>query len=418
MVPRNDITAGILIVGGGIAGSLAALLLARQGHSVALVDPFAVYPADFRCEKLTTDQLERLKRLDLLDLIARHSTSVSDVVVARGGHAVDARATNELCFRYDTIVNAIRHSWPKEVTFIEGRADNIDSSPDRTTVTLTDGRRIAARLVVLATGPGEKLRARLGLQRRMLRANHSLCIGFDLVSGAGGPLTPRSLTYFGEKMGDNIAFMTVFPFTDRTRCNFFAYLPPVSREVSAIRKDPLAGLAPLMPGLASIIGRDTRLVGRPEMRITDLFDIPAPERDGVVLIGEAFRPSCPVTGTGVTRVLADVEQLCTVHIPRWFDTPGMTRTKIAAFYTDPAKRAVDEAAALNAERQRAFATRTDAPARARRLVALAKSRAHFLLSRQLKANLRLRPAGAYSATALAAPGAAPERADAHPRMTV
>lgn len=418
MTARYHTMPDVLIIGGGIAGSVAALLLARQGRNVTVVDPFAAYPDDFRCEKFTTDQLGRLKRLDLFGIVARHATPVRDVVVGRGGRAVDARATDELCFRYDTIVNAVRRSWPREVTFIEGRADDIDALPDRSTVTLTDGRRLNTRLVILATGPGEKLRARLGLERRIVRTNHSLCIGFDLVSASGGPLSHRALTYYGERMGDAIAYLTVFPFNDRTRCNLFAYLPPVSREITAIRKDPLAGLAPLMPGLASVIGADAREAGKPEMRITDLYDLPSPERDGVVVIGEAFRPSCPVTGTGVTRVLNDVEQLCMVHIPRWFEGPGMSRSKIAEFYADPVKRAVDDAAAQNAERQRHFATRTDAQTRARRLFALLKARANFLVSRQPTAALRLRPAEAYSAAALAKPTTSCGRADAQPRMTV
>lgn len=390
MFQHSDSMGDLMVIGGGIAGSLAALLLARQGLSVAVVDPFPNYPSDFRCEKLTTGQIDRLKRLHLFDLVAAHATPVRDVVVARAGRAVDARATDELCFRYDSIVNAVRRAWPGNVTFIEGRADAIDCNPERSTVTLTSGRRLNARLVILATGPGEKLRARLGLERRMLRTNHSLCIGFDVVSGTGGPLTTRSLTYYGERLGDGVAYMTVFPFADRTRCNFFSYLPPLAREISAIRKEPFTGLVTLMPGLAAVIGADTRVIGKAELRITDLYNIPEPERDGVVLIGEAFRPSCPVTGTGVTRVLNDVERLCLFHIPHWLKTPAMSRAKIAAYYADPQKRAVDDAASINAERQRDFATLTDMRTRARRSSALVKSRAHFLVSGQPHDAIRFR----------------------------
>jgi 2-polyprenyl-6-methoxyphenol hydroxylase-like FAD-dependent oxidoreductase len=51
--PRSSSTAEpveIAIVGAGLAGSVLALVLARRGHRVAIVDPHASYPPDFRCE--------------------------------------------------------------------------------------------------------------------------------------------------------------------------------------------------------------------------------------------------------------------------------------------------------------------------------------------------------------------------------
>jgi len=415
MSEPTDIAPEILIVGGGIAGAVSALLLARQGGRVSVVDPFPVYPADFRCEKLTSDQLARIRRLGLFDIIAPHATPVRNVIVARGGRPVDARATDELCFRYDAIVNAVRRAWPSTVTLIEGRADDIETSAERSTITLTCGRRLEARLVVLATGPGDKLRARLGLTRRAIRANHSLCIGFDVTTAAGGPLSERSLTCYGERAGDGVAFMTVFPYADRTRCNFFGYHGPTVPEIATLRKAPLEGLKALMPGVLTILGNDARVAGKAEFRVTSLYDIPDPERDGAVLIGEAFRPSCPVTGTGVTRVLNDCERLCETHIPRWLATPGMRREKIASFYADSEKRAADDASAKNAERQRDFATGTSLKVRARRIVALAKARVHFAASRQPRTALVLRSSAPHQAGSEPRAGAV-MLAEANPRI--
>ncbi len=49
----------IVIAGGGLAGSTAAAMLARDGFGVVLVDPHPVYPPDLRCEKLDGPQVER-----------------------------------------------------------------------------------------------------------------------------------------------------------------------------------------------------------------------------------------------------------------------------------------------------------------------------------------------------------------------
>ena len=84
-------------------------------------------------------------------------------------------------------------------------------------------------------------------------------------------------------------------------------------------------------------------------------------RDGVVLIGDASQTTCPAAGNGVTRVLTDVTQLCTVHVPGWLATPGMAADKINAFYDDPIKRACDEHCLWTAEYARSFATDPGSP---------------------------------------------------------
>ena len=68
------------------------------------------------------------------------------------------------------------------------------------------------------------------------------------------------------------------------------------------------------------------------------------EHAGVVLIGDAFQTSCPAAGTGVSRLLTDVERLCTVHLPRWLASPGMGLAKIREFYQDRAKQEADHRA--------------------------------------------------------------------------
>ena len=52
----------------------------------------------------------------------------------------------------------------------------------------------------------------------------------------------------------------------------------------------------------------------------------------------------PAAGTGVSRLLVDVERLCTTYLPEWLKTDGMGTEKIAAFYSDRDKLASDERA--------------------------------------------------------------------------
>jgi hypothetical protein len=92
-----------------------------------------------------------------------------------------------------------------------------------------------------------------------------------------------------------------------------------------------------------------------QVRVNDLHGVENHVRDGVVLIGDAFQTSCPAAGTGITRLLTDIERLL-VHVPGWLSTPGMGAAKIAAFYADPDKSACDAHALHVANYMRAAAT--------------------------------------------------------------
>jgi 2-polyprenyl-6-methoxyphenol hydroxylase-like FAD-dependent oxidoreductase len=75
-----------------------------------------------------------------------------------------------------------------------------------------------------------------------------------------------------------------------------------------------------------------------------------------VLIGDAFQSVCPATGTGLSKVLTDVQRLCRGHVPGWLETPGMGAEKIAAFYRDPEKTSSDRRSLQMAEHRRRAAT--------------------------------------------------------------
>ena len=85
------------------------------------------------------------------------------------------------------------------------------------------------------------------------------------------------------------------------------------------------------------------------------------QQDGIVLVGDAFATSCPAAGTGVRRVLVDVERLCNVHIPQWLATPGMGAAKIASFYADEIKVANDVYCVTKAFQLRSLSTDTSLP---------------------------------------------------------
>jgi 2-polyprenyl-6-methoxyphenol hydroxylase-like FAD-dependent oxidoreductase len=78
-----------------------------------------------------------------------------------------------------------------------------------------------------------------------------------------------------------------------------------------------------------------------------------------VLIGDAFQTNCPAAGTGVARLLVDVDRLCTEYAPRWLATSGMGQEKIAQFYSDRDKIAADQQSLKMARFRQALTSRDD-----------------------------------------------------------
>ena len=338
----------ILIVGGGMAGSLLALVLGRAGHAVSLIDLKREPPSDFRNEKLGIDQIAHLDALGVLSCF--EEACWGEAVADDGGRP----PLKDCGARYDRWIARIRAALPSEVTFVEGKVDEIETSADQQSVVLTTGERISGRLVVLATGRGERLRAGLDIERRTFSERHSLCLGFSVVAPAGDTRKVEAQICHG-RFGDRIAYATVFPMLDEIRVNVFSYREVDDPWVGRMRADPIGVLAETLTDLAPVLG-GMEVARKLEVRSTDLYAVRGQVRSGVVLLGDAFHAPCPASGTGMTRILNDVDRLANVHIPAWLSSTGMDRSKIAAFYADPVKHQVDRASVLRSVRGRAAAT--------------------------------------------------------------
>jgi 2-polyprenyl-6-methoxyphenol hydroxylase-like FAD-dependent oxidoreductase len=164
-----------------------------------------------------------------------------------------------------------------------------------------------------------------------------------------------ALNYFAERVA-RLAYLIVFPVPGGAmRANLMTYRQPSDPWLRRVRTDPVAAMREEMPRLERLIGPFT-VEGPVTIRPADLYRTTGHLQPGVVLVGDAFGTSCPAAGSGTSKVFTDVERLCNVHIPRWLASDGMGVDKIAAFYDDPVKRAVDDASLAMAFRLRSFAT--------------------------------------------------------------
>ncbi len=355
----------IVIVGGGLAGSITAALLGRAGIAAIMIDPHTVYPPDLRCEKIGGTQLPRLHRTGLDQEILRSTTLDGEVWEARFGVVVARRPSDQHGVMYDTLVNATRALIPPGVEILFTKVVEVTTGDERQRVVLADGEDVSARLVVLANGLSISLRHKLGLQRRVISECHSVTLGFDLAP-VGRPALPfPALTYWPKRTADRLAYLTLFPIGAAMRANMMVYRPMDDVWFREFRENPEAAMRAMMPGLDRMAG-DFKVVGPIKIRPADLYVTDNHRQAGVVLVGDAFATSCPAAGTGTDKVFTDVERLCNVHIPAWLATEGMGRAKIEMFYDDPVKMECDAWSAAKAWHLRSLSIDDGLTWRARR----------------------------------------------------
>lgn len=332
----------IAIIGGGLAGSTAAAMLGRAGVAAIMVDPHHAYPPDFRIEKLGGDsQIERLRKTGLGDAVLGKATHDGVNWIARYGYLLDKAPSLQFGIMYDTLVNTIRAEIPGSVETIVAKAASISTTADRQKIVLSNGETISARLAVIANGLNVGLRHTLGIERRIESACHSISIGFDLVPLGRLAFPFPAMTYFSERPSDRIPYLTLFPVGERMRANLFVYREATDPWLREFRRAPVETLKASLPRLTRITG-DFAISGDLKIRPVDLTTNSGYRQAGIVLVGDAFKTTCPVSGTGTDKVFTDVERLCNVHIPAWLASEGMSDNKIATFYDDPVKQACDQ----------------------------------------------------------------------------
>jgi 2-polyprenyl-6-methoxyphenol hydroxylase-like FAD-dependent oxidoreductase len=323
----------IAVVGAGLAGSLAAVMLGRAGHTVTLIDPFERCRPDFRCEKLEEAHVEMLRRAGVLDDVLPTALRYENIWVARLGQLAEIKPIVEHGIEYSALVNRLRGLIPRGVAYVQSKVTDLAVTPARQTLTLTNGEQISARLVIGANGVMADL---VGARREISRC-HSVSIGFD-VDRANWPFD--ALTYFGEDSAQRVAYLTLFPLPSGGRANLFVYRELNDPWIKRLRENPAATLAQTLPGLLQFTGA-LRIAGPLKIRPVDLVAAERVLQPGIVLLGDAFSTACPVSGTGAAKAMLDAERLCNAYVPQWLATPDMRVEKIAQFYDDPDKRDFD-----------------------------------------------------------------------------
>lgn len=190
----DDSRTDILIVGGGLAGGLAALALADAGLTITLVEseaPAAQLDAlfDGRTTALAYGAARVFKRLGLWDALAPDAEPIVDILVTdgragsrfdRGGsapfylHFDGAELSSDEPLGYIVENRYLRRALSERIASKTGAISRLAPArvarcafgDDAAVAELEDGRRLAARLVIAADGKASALRLSAGVSAR------------------------------------------------------------------------------------------------------------------------------------------------------------------------------------------------------------------------------------------------------------
>lgn len=334
----------VLIVGGGIAGSVAAWTFSRQGLSVALIDERDFAAPFFRAERISSLAIADLRDLGLGELIDEVALPLETTAVIKGGKV--QRTTYEVDYSVPLwqLVNRIRESLKESplVDFISDVVGSVDTGPEVQTVFLKKGQReLCGKLLVVATGASTAFLKNIGVAREIISKNHSSTFGFDLIPGPDFELPASSVTIRICREGAD--YMNVFPTPEGGfRANLFTYWSAgdaVQKEF--VKGDSTALLKRLSPSLMNSTGSWT--VGETlECGAVSVMKSTGYEKPGFVLIGDAYGRICPCCGRGINKVIRDVLTLQKM-VPGWIaDDVALTPEVLASYYHDDTREAYEE----------------------------------------------------------------------------
>ena len=296
-----------MIVGAGPAGATAALVLARAGARVRLVDRSS-FPRDKLCgDTINPGTLAELDRLGVSADVRRRGLRVDGMTVTGGGGVViNACYPRGLCgralLRRDLDAMLVRHAVDAGVQFepsVAVRSAIVDSAGRRTAVVgLEAGEsrapiRIDARITIAADGRRSTIGFGLGVARHPPRPRRWAIGAYyeGVAASASGPA-------FGEMHIRSERYVGVAPVPGGL--TNVCLVRPSSGGDDGLR-DPAALLASTVAREAALADRfaNARMVAPPAVLGPLAIDTAVPELDGLLFAGDAAGFIDPMTGDGL-----------------------------------------------------------------------------------------------------------------------
>lgn len=307
----------VIVAGGGMAGAVTALALARTGLATTVVDPRrAVFPGEqpaMRVSSIHHASEDALRRLGAWSRIAAGRTAPFDRIEVRdAGHdqvlvfdAADAGLGHLAhILENDLVVASVHEALANCDGFVESPPGRIvDSRRDggQVAVTCSDGTHLRGRLLVAADGAGSALRRQAGIPRQVFDYRQQALVA-RVVTRPGHGGTARQIFL----PGGPLAFL---PLADDS-CSIVWSLP--ADEAVAMQAlsdgDFLARLESACHGhMGELLSSGRRLAFPLRRSHARRY-----HAERLVLVGDAGHTVHPLAGLGANQGIADALALAAV----------------------------------------------------------------------------------------------------------
>ena len=395
----------VCVVGGGPGGLTLALELARQGHSVTVVEQSAHFNRSFRGESISPDCVYLLHRLGVLDDVrAAGLIETSRMEITDGGRTVLDVDFSRFPYRFRSPVEL------PQSTLLGVLAEHASALPEfrmlrRATATglIEEGGRIVgvqastpdgpteirAELTVAADGRYSKMRDLAGLEHRKIP------LGRDVI---------WLKTPFPEEWDNSVyririrsdrhgIFIPTWPDLVRVGLN----IP--KGGLRELRAQGIGALHSRIDELAPELSESVRehVAGWSDTSVLDIFttDVPRWHRPGLVLIGDAAHTLSPILGQGVNHAIVDGWKLAPmIGAALVNDHPVQALDLVGPRFQEGRQTAVRRSRGLQLRAEKVFTFRSPAAVRLRQTVYRTVNRFDPLCQRVLsRAYFQLQPPG-------------------------
>jgi 2-octaprenyl-6-methoxyphenol hydroxylase len=299
----------IAIIGGGLAGSVAAIAFARQGFSVALVAP-EDGRADSRTTALMENSIQFLTRLDLWDAVLPHAAALevmqiidgTDRLVRAPTVAFRAAEIGLASFGYNVpnapFLSTLEQQITEDahITRIAATLDRIDAGADAMALLLSNGETIGAGLVVGADGRQSKVRQSAGIDVRSVAYPQTAMV----LNFAHDLPHRQTSTEFHTQTGP----FTIVPLGERRSSLVWVVRPEQARDLADMTDEALNRR--IEQRMSSMLGK-VRIENRPQAWPLTAQTASAFGRERMVLVGEAAHVFPPIGAQGLNLSLRDIE---------------------------------------------------------------------------------------------------------------
>lgn len=298
----------IAVVGGGLAGSIAALALARGGRKVALIAP-AAEKADERTTALMDQSIRLLERLGLWERIAPLAAPLSVMQIIDATNRL-LRAPTAQFRAADVELYAFGYNIPNRVlletlqagvaaeaniTRLDESVIVLDHSPERVTLTLAGGETITAAFVIGADGRNSKVRESAGIgARRWSYRQSAVVLNFSHTLPHGNVSTE-----FHTETGP----FTQVPLPGLRSSLVWVVKPEEAERLMALPIEELS--REVEARMQSMLGKVTVESGAQAWPLSSLM-ADRFGKDRMALVGEAAHAFPPIGAQGLNLSLRDV----------------------------------------------------------------------------------------------------------------